>query len=47
MAAWSTTTFVVSGSFLPVSMIDWRRSMRKMMSVARSLPEAESRGSLG
>ena len=32
-AFWSTTTFVVSGSFLPFAMRDSRRSTRKMMSI--------------
>jgi hypothetical protein len=32
-AAWSTTTLFVSGSRLPLAMIDSRRSTRKMMSV--------------
>jgi hypothetical protein len=32
-AFWSTTTFVVSGSFLPLAMSDSRRSTRKMMSI--------------
>jgi hypothetical protein len=36
-AFWSTTTFVVSGSFLPFAMSDSRRSTRKMMSMARDL----------
>ena len=36
-AFWSTTTFVVSGSFLPLAMSDSRRSTRKMMSMAVAL----------
>jgi len=36
-AFWSTTTFVVSGSFLPFAMSDSSRSTRKMMSMARAL----------
>ena len=32
-ALWSTTTLVVSGSFLPLAMSDSRRSTRKMMSI--------------
>ena len=32
-AFWSTTTLVVSGSFLPLAMSDSRRSTRKMMSI--------------
>jgi hypothetical protein len=32
-AFWSTTTLVVSGSFLPLAMRDSRRSTRKMMSI--------------
>jgi len=33
-AFWSTTTFVVSGSFLPLAISDSRRSTRKMMSMS-------------
>jgi hypothetical protein len=36
-AFWSTTTFVVRGSFLPFAISDSRRSTRKMMSMARAL----------
>ena len=32
-AFWSTTTLVVSGSFLPFAISDSRRSTRKMMSI--------------
>jgi hypothetical protein len=33
-AFWSTTTFVVSGSFLPLAISDSRRSTWKMMSMS-------------
>jgi len=33
---WSTTTLLVSGSFLPLAMIDSSRSTRKMMSMRRA-----------
>jgi hypothetical protein len=35
-AFWSTTTFVVRGSFLPFAMRDSSRSTRKMMSIGVS-----------
>jgi hypothetical protein len=43
-AFWSTTTFVVSGSFLPLAISDSRRSTRKMMSIGVS---SGSVGSVG